>query len=202
MTGDVQAQLAELFIALESTVPAEARFAESVTFWCYQLLIGVEPSQLAELRPSPPPPTGSSAAHGRASGASTPDRQRRSLHRQAVHPLQRRRRRAGVPSVGGEGTCWGAAMGSLAWSTDSLGQPTSLHPSRLWPSTWLRVRRASCGSPTNSTARSTTRHHSGEMVDQASPPRSTRQSEPASANADPNDPGGPDGSGVGRRDTS
>jgi hypothetical protein len=44
-----QAQLAELFIALESAVPADTRFAESVTFWRYQLLIGMEPSQVAEL---------------------------------------------------------------------------------------------------------------------------------------------------------
>ena len=44
-----QAELAELFIALESAVPAGTRFAESVTFWRYQLQIGVEPSQVAEL---------------------------------------------------------------------------------------------------------------------------------------------------------
>jgi hypothetical protein len=47
--GVEQAQLAELFIALESAVPSDTRFAESVTFWRYQLLIGVEPSQLAGL---------------------------------------------------------------------------------------------------------------------------------------------------------
>jgi hypothetical protein len=43
------AELAELFIALESAVQAGTPLAESVTFWRYQLMIGVEPSQVAEL---------------------------------------------------------------------------------------------------------------------------------------------------------
>jgi hypothetical protein len=43
-----QAQLAELVLSLESAVPADTRFAESVISWRYQLLIGVEPSQMRE----------------------------------------------------------------------------------------------------------------------------------------------------------
>ncbi|HEX8857611.1 MAG TPA: hypothetical protein VGC06_00705 [Actinomycetes bacterium] len=44
-----QAQLLELFSALEATLPEQTRLAETVTFWRHQLMIGVEPSQLAEL---------------------------------------------------------------------------------------------------------------------------------------------------------
>jgi hypothetical protein len=44
-----QAQLVELFTEIESAAPQATRFAESVTFWRYQLTIGVEPSQLPEL---------------------------------------------------------------------------------------------------------------------------------------------------------
>ena len=44
-----QAQLVELFAEIESAAPRDTRLAESVTFWRYQLTIGVEPSQLPEL---------------------------------------------------------------------------------------------------------------------------------------------------------
>jgi hypothetical protein len=44
-----RAQLVELFAEIESAAPRDTRFAESVTFWRYQLTIGVEPSQLPEL---------------------------------------------------------------------------------------------------------------------------------------------------------
>lgn len=44
-----QAHLVELFNALQLAVPEDDRLAEPVTFWRYQLLIGVEPSQLPEL---------------------------------------------------------------------------------------------------------------------------------------------------------
>jgi hypothetical protein len=45
-----QAQLVELFTALELPVAADdGRLAGAVTFWRYQLTVGVESSQLAEL---------------------------------------------------------------------------------------------------------------------------------------------------------
>ena len=44
-----QAQLVELFTALESQVALSSRLAEAVTFWRYQLTVGVESSQLTEL---------------------------------------------------------------------------------------------------------------------------------------------------------
>lgn len=44
-----QTQLVELFTEIESAAAQDTKFAESVTFWRYQLTIGVEPSQLPEL---------------------------------------------------------------------------------------------------------------------------------------------------------
>jgi hypothetical protein len=44
-----QGRLVELFTALQTAIPQDDRLAEPVTFWRYQLLIGVEPSQLPEL---------------------------------------------------------------------------------------------------------------------------------------------------------
>lgn len=44
-----QAQLVEFFTALEPALPEGTRSAEAVTFWRHQLIVGVEPSQVAEL---------------------------------------------------------------------------------------------------------------------------------------------------------
>jgi hypothetical protein len=44
-----QAQLVELFTAMEPPLAPSSRLAEAVTFWRYQLTVGVESSQLTEL---------------------------------------------------------------------------------------------------------------------------------------------------------